>query len=78
MSTKNIPGFNAENSIYTNSRHYRKAIYFDSQNNFAKIEPAAPRICRGLSRLVWDAYFDGDYSRAEFFLGAMEGAGCFD
>lgn len=74
----NLPGFTAENSIDASRRSYRLATDFDFQNNPANVRPALARICDVLSELVWGAYNEGAYNRAEFWSNVMGRAGCFN
>jgi hypothetical protein len=78
MKTMKIPGFTAENSLYKTRARYDVATAFESQNDSANVEPALRRICDVLSELVWGAYNEGAYNRAEFWEGVMGRAGCFD
>lgn len=74
----NMPGFTAENSLYVASERYSVAIAFDGPNASAGVQPAVPRLCHVLAELVWGAYNEGAYNRAEFWGNVMEGAGCFN
>lgn len=74
----NMPGFTAENSIYDTLGRFCMATAFDSQNTSANVQPALPKICHVLAELVWGAYNEGAYNRAEFWGNVMERAGCFD
>ncbi len=73
----NMPGFTAENSLYVARELYGAASAFDGPTA-ATVEPALPRICHVLSELVWGAYNEGAYNRAEFWENVMESAGCFN
>lgn len=78
MNTKNsLPGFTAEDSIDASRRPYRLTTDVDFQNSPASVQPALRRICFVLSELVWGAYNEGAYNRAEFWSNVMERAGCF-
>ena len=78
MSTMNMPGFTAENSIYEAKGHYLLTTTFDTQDVLANVQPALPRICDVVAELVWGAYNEGAYNRGEFWLNVMERAGCFN
>lgn len=73
----NMPGFTAESSICRPRVHFSMATAFDSQNASASIQPAA-RLCEVLAELVWGAYNEGAYNRAEFWGNVMGRAGCFN
>lgn len=74
----NMPTFTAESSVYSTTTRYCMATAFGSHSSSTKIEPALPRICFALSELVWAAYNEGAYNRAEFWQNVMERAGCFN
>lgn len=73
----NMPGFTAENSLYVPRESYGVATTFAAQTS-GSVEPAVRRLCDVLSELVWGAYNEGAYNRAEFWGNVMEGAGCFN
>jgi hypothetical protein len=73
----NMPGFTAENSLYVARESYGAANTFDGEAS-ASVQPAVRRLCDVLSELVWGAYNEGAYNRAEFWGNVMEGAGCFN
>jgi hypothetical protein len=74
----NMPGFTAENSLYVASERYGMATAFDGPNTTASVQPAARRLCDVLAELVWGAYNEGAYNRAEFWENVMDHAGCFN
>ena len=74
----NMPGFTAENSLYVASEAYGMTTAFDGQDISASVQPALPRLCHVLSELVWGAYNEGAYNRAEFWGNVMDSAGCFN
>ncbi|MEZ4620153.1 MAG: hypothetical protein R2867_32250 [Caldilineaceae bacterium] len=78
MNTMSLPGFTAENSIYVTQGHYSMTTAFDTQNASTNVQPALPQICDVLAERVWAAYNEGAYHRGEFWLKAMERAGCFN
>lgn len=78
MNMRNMPGFTAENSICVAKESYPRATAFDTQTTSANVQPALPKICDVLAELVWGAYNEGAYNRGEFWLKAMERAGCFN
>lgn len=73
-----MPGFTAENSIDVSRSPYSLATNFDFQNGPESVQPAMPKLCLVLSELVWGAYNEGAYNRAEFWGNVMESAGCFN
>jgi hypothetical protein len=73
-----LPGFTAENSLYIARESYAVATAFDGPNTSASVQPAVRRLCDVLAELVWGAYNEGAYNRAEFWGNVMEGAGCFN
>ena len=73
----NMPGFTAENSLYAPRESFGVAIAFDGPTS-ATVQPAVRRLCDVLSELVWGAYNEGAYNRAEFWGNVMESAGCFN
>ena len=74
MSTMNMPGFTAENSIYETKGCYRMAAAFDSQNASASVQPAFPRqYCRAFLHAAFDAADRGDAAWSEYFYGAFIG-----
>ena len=78
MHTMNMPGFTGENSLYKTRGRYGMTAAFDAQNASANVQPALPRLdCLWLSVVVWNAYNEGDYNRAEFWENVMDRAGCF-
>ena len=74
----NMPGFTAENSLYVAKESYGMATAFDSPNTSASVQPAVRRLCDVVAELVWGAYNEGAYNRAEFWGNVMEAAGCFN
>ena len=74
----NIPGFTAENSMCDARKRYCLTTSFHFQNGSARVEPAAARLCDVLAELVWGAYNEGAYNRAEFWEKVMDRAGCFN
>lgn len=72
----NMPGFTAENSLYMRSEKYGAA--FVSEDASASVQPAMRRLCDVLAELVWGAYNEGAYNRAEFWENVMDSAGCFN
>jgi len=72
----NMPGFTAENSLYTTRETYEAA--FIGQDASAGVQPAVRRLCDVLAELVWGAYNEGAYNRAEFWDNVMDSAGCFN
>ena len=73
----NMPGFTAENSLYVARESYGVATTFDGQTS-ASVQPAVRRLCDVLAELVWGAYNEGAYNRAEFWGNVMGRAGCFN
>lgn len=74
----NMPGFTAENSIRNARIDYCLNTSFDLESASGDVEPARPKLCEVLAELVWAAYNEGAYNRAEFWGNVMEGAGCFN
>ena len=72
----NMPGFTAENSLYRARETYEAA--FVGQDASASVQPAVRRLCDVLAELVWGAYNEGAYNRAEFWDNVMDSAGCFN
>ena len=73
----NLPGFTAENAIAKVRKGYGLTTAFDSNDAVATVQPAMARVCHVLAELVWGAYNEGAYNRAEFWEGVMDRAGCF-
>ena len=76
MSTMNIPGFTAENSIYETKGRYRIAVAFDSQNASATVQPADTYECHMMLHKALSAIDAGDIEWAYFWRGAY--LGCQD
>ena len=77
MNIIHMPGFTADSSINKARGRYCLATAFDSQSASANVQPALARICDVLAELVWGAYNEGAYNRAEFWSRVMDRAGCF-
>ena len=75
MSTMNMPGFTAENSICQTTGRYCTATAFDSQNASADVQPAS-WMCSRILHLSYSASLDGDDLKAAFWEGAYRGYGC--
>lgn len=75
MSRAHIPGFDAEASLRSAARHY--PTNFGEQGIAANVQPALRGICDVVAELVWGAYNEGAYNRAEFWEHVMDRAGCF-
>jgi hypothetical protein len=71
-----MPGFTAENSLYMPSEKY--GVAFVGEDASASVQPAVRRLCDVLAELVWGAYNEGAYNRAEFWDNVMDSAGCFN
>jgi hypothetical protein len=74
MTTKSMPGFTAEISLYKSGKHYMAGV-FDHQTDAAYVQPAVRDTCEILSGLLRDAYLNG--GDAQFFYDLMNVAGCF-
>lgn len=74
----NMPGFTAENSLYVAREAYEIVSAFDGQDTSQSVQPAVRKLCDVLSELVWGAYNEGAYNRAEFWGNVMDKAGCFN
>lgn len=73
---RDIPGFNAERAAHaTRSRYGGRG---QNASLHSSIQPALPKVCDLLSELVWGAYNEGAYNRAEFWERLMDRAGCFN
>src|SRR6516225_6303136 len=75
MSTINMPGFTAENSVYQTRTHHCMATAFDSKFASAKVQAARkrgnPLYCRPFLNLFLDAYRGGDELWAAFWWGGL-------
>lgn len=76
MSKLALPGFTAEAALL-GARNYRGFTDLNSRNNHGHVQPALPKLCDALSELVWGAYNEGAYNRAQFWYNVMDSVGCF-
>ena len=74
---KSTPGFTAEVTLSRTRERFLLATEFDSKGGAASVQPAARKLCDVVAELVWAAYNEGAYNRAEFWGRVMERAGCF-
>ncbi len=76
MYTTTMPGFTGQNSICSKGR-YSAVTGLDFGNSLTHVQPALPNLCDVLGELVWGAYNEGAYNRAQFWYNVMDSAGCF-
>lgn len=76
MNMLDIPGFNAEASLYRSNLSYHQVSA--TANAPLAFQPAAINICNRLGKASWDAYSQGDYDTVQFIDFLMTLAGCFD
>jgi hypothetical protein len=69
MSTMDMPGFAAENSIYKTKVRYCMATVFDSQN---AVQPALHAYCRVFYRNALRAAYDNDFVSLVVFDNAFQ------
>jgi hypothetical protein len=75
MNTMTMPGFTAEDSIYSKGG-FDKATVPVSKNTTERVQPAMRFNCFTLGRAYFDALFADNLGLAHFLFGYARGIGC--